>query len=133
VREAIDRSPHGVFVVNIPAAGLMAETGDLERTVAAVQYVDTCIGGICEKVREFGGVVMITSSYGNCEEMLRGESSEPNPLATVNPVPFHYIDDLSSDVRLEGSRSLEDIAPTILSVLNIDKPAEMTGRDIRCG
>ena len=128
----IEQSPHGVFVVNMPAAGLMAESGDLNRTVAAIQYVDTCIGGICEKVREFGGVVMLTSSYGNCEEMVVDESGEPNGLATVNPVPFHYIDDMTSDVMLDDSRSLEDIAPTILSVLNIDKPDEMTGRDIRC-
>jgi 2,3-bisphosphoglycerate-independent phosphoglycerate mutase len=132
LRRGIERSPHGLFVVNIPAAGLMAETGDLDRTVAAIQYIDTCIGGICEKVREFGGVVMITSSHGNCEAMLSGENGEPNALATGNPVPFHLIDDLGSDTRLDDGRSLEDIAPTILSVLNIDKPAEMTGRDIRC-
>ena len=119
-------------MVNMPAAGLMAESGDLDRTVAAIQYVDTCIGGICEKVREFGGVVMLTSSYGNCEEMVVDDSGEPNGLATVNPVPFHYIDDMTSDVMLDDSRSLEDVAPTILSVLNIDKPDEMTGRDIRC-
>ena len=131
LRRGIEQSPHGVFVVNIPAAGLMAESGDMDRTVAAIQYVDTCIGGICDKVREFGGVVMLTSSHGNCEEMLYDESGEHNGLSTGNPVPFHFIDDMSSDIRLDDSRSLEDIAPTILSVLNIDKPAEMTGRDIR--
>ncbi|CAN5602566.1 2,3-bisphosphoglycerate-independent phosphoglycerate mutase [soil metagenome] len=131
-RKGLESTPNGVFVVNIPAADLMAETGDLRRTVAAIQYVDTCLGGIYERVRECNGVMMITSTHGNCEEMIHIESGEPNPLATANPVPFHYIDDTAAGIRLYDGRSLEDIAPTILSVLDIDKPAEMTGSDLRC-
>ena len=131
-RSGLESSPNGFFVVNIPAADLMAETGDLGRTVAAIQFIDTCIGGICEKVREVGGVVMITSTHGNCEEMVHAESGEPNPHATANPVPFHLIDDNAAGVRLFDGKSLEDIAPTILGIMDIEKPAEMTGTDIRC-
>ncbi len=130
-RRSVEASPNNVFVVNIPAADMMAATGDLDKTVAAIQYIDTCIGGICEKVREAGGVVIITSTHGNCEEMVHAESGEPNPLPTANPVPFHYVDDMATGVRLSDGRSLADIAPTILAVLNIEKPAEMTGSDIR--
>ena len=130
-RQGIDSSPNGFFVVNIPAADLMAETGDLARTVAAIQYVDTCLGGICERMRAAGGVVMVTSTHGNCEEMLDIESGEPNPMTTANPVPFHYIDDENADVRLYDGKSLEDIAPTILGILDIEKPVEMTGADLR--
>ncbi len=130
-RRGVDESPHGVFVVNMPAADLMAQTGDLSKTVAAIQYVDTCLGGICEKMREVGGVVMITSTHGNCEEMLHIESGEPNPMMTANPVPFHYVDDSAAEVRLFDGRSLEDVAPTILGFLNIEKPLEMTGSDLR--
>ncbi len=131
-RQGLDAVPNGFFVVNLPAADMMAETGDLGRTVAAIQYIDTCIGGICEKVREAGGVVMITSTHGNCEEMIHSDSGEPNPLATANPVPFHYIDAQTAGVRLYEGKSLEDIAPTVLGILNIEKPAEMTGNDLRC-
>lgn len=130
-RRCVEAAPNGVFVVNIPAADMMAETGDLGKTVSAIQYVDTCIGGICEKVREFGGVVMITSTHGNCEEMVDAESGEPNPMPTLNPVPFHYVDDMATGLRLVDGGSLADIAPTILAVLNIEKPAEMTGSDMR--
>jgi 2,3-bisphosphoglycerate-independent phosphoglycerate mutase len=130
VRRQIESSPNRVFVVNIPAADLMAETGDLNDTVAAIQFVDTCLGSICEKVREYGGVVMITSTHGNCEQMLHAESGESDPRYTLNPVPFHYIDD-GPAVRLNDGGSLSDIAPTILGLLNIEVPPEMTGADIR--
>lgn len=130
-RRGVDSSPKGFFVINLPAAGLMAETGDLNRTVAAIQHIDTCIGGICEKIREYDGAVMLTSTYGNCEEMIHTESGEPNPRPTANPVPLHLVDDKALGVRLDDDRSLADIAPTILAILDIEKPAEMTGSDIR--
>lgn len=130
--QGLAAAPNGVFVVNIPAADMMAETGDLRKTVSAIQYIDTCLGGICDTVRKAGGVVMITSTHGNCEDMIHTESGEPNPLTTSNPVPFHYVDDKAKNLRLFEGRSLEDIAPTILGVLDIEKPAEMTGEDLRC-
>jgi 2,3-bisphosphoglycerate-independent phosphoglycerate mutase len=130
-RKSLHASPGRVFVVNMPAAGLMAEAGDLRKTVAAVQFIDTCVGGICEKMREFDGIVMITSAHGNCEEMVHTDSGDPNPFPTANPVPFHYIDYRESRVRLVDSGSLADIAPTILGVLNLKKPSEMTGSDLR--
>ncbi|CAN5280698.1 2,3-bisphosphoglycerate-independent phosphoglycerate mutase [soil metagenome] len=130
-RRGVESSPNRVFVVNIPAADLMAETGDIYNTVAAIQFIDTCIEGICEKVKEYGGVVMITSTHGNCEEMMYAENGEPNPRHTLNPVPFHYVDDASGAVLLKDGGSLSDIAPTILGVLDIEKPEEMTGTDIR--
>lgn len=131
-RQALRATTNGFFVVNIPAADLMAETGDLGKTVAAIQYIDTCIGGICQQVREAGGVVMLTSTHGNCEEMIHVESGEPNPLPTANPVPFHYVDEKAGNIRLFEGKSLADIAPTVLGILEIEKPAEMTGSDIRC-
>ena len=84
---SIEGSPGGVFVANIPAADLMAETGDVEKTVAAIQFIDTCIGGICDKVTRLGGVVLITSTHGNCEEMLHLDTGEVSFSATANPVP----------------------------------------------
>src|SRR5258706_1730943 len=99
-RRCLESSPNGFFLVNIPAADLMAETGDIDKTVAAIQYIDTCVGGICEKVRDLGGGVMITSTHGNCEEMLHAESGEPNPSSTANKVHFHYVDHTAAVIRL---------------------------------
>ncbi len=127
----LELSPTGVFVVNMPAAELMAETGDLERTVSAIRCIDTCLEGICDATRALGGIVLVTSSHGNYEEMVHGDSGEPHTLTTVNRVPFHLIDDGEKHVKLNGNGSLADVAPTILGILGLEKPAEMTGRDLR--
>jgi 2,3-bisphosphoglycerate-independent phosphoglycerate mutase len=127
----LELTPDGVFVVNLPAAELMAETGDLERTISAIRCVDTCLGGICDAVRSNGGVVLVTSSHGNCEEMVHIDSGEPHTLTTANRVPFHLIDDNGKQLKLNRNGALADIAPTILGILGIDKPAEMTGNDLR--
>lgn len=128
---SVELSPHGVFVVNLPAAELMAETGDLERTISAIRCIDTCLGGICDALRSRDGVLLVTSSHGNCEEMIHVDSGEPHALATANRVPFHLIDDHDRQIKLNGNGTLADISPTILGLLGIDKPAEMTGSDIR--
>jgi 2,3-bisphosphoglycerate-independent phosphoglycerate mutase len=74
---------------------------------------------------------MITSTHGNCEAMMHTESGEPDPLPTGNPVPFHFVDDAAGGLSLAEGRSLEDVAPTILGVMGIEKPDEMTGCDLR--
>jgi|CXWL01.1.fsa_nt_gi 2,3-bisphosphoglycerate-independent phosphoglycerate mutase len=127
----VESSPNGVFIANFPAAAIMAETGSMTRTQEAIQFIDTCLGGICEKVERSGGVVILTSSHGNCEEMIHTESGEPNHSATANPVPFHFIDPNGGDVRLREDGSLADVAPTILGILGVEKPEEMTGSDLR--
>jgi len=128
---AIETSPNRLFVATLPAAEIMAATGDLQKTVSAIQYLDTCIGGICEKVAEHNGVVLITSTHGNCEEMLYRETGEPNPATTANPVPFHFIDPRSNNVRIQDGGTLADIAPTVLGLFGLEKPDEMTGSDLR--
>ncbi len=119
-----------VFVVNLPAADLAAETGKLDKTIDAVQYVDTCIGGIVKYVRGAGGVAIVTSSHGNCEVMTYGNNGDPNSMTTANPVPFHLIGDIQG-IRLRPDGNLADVAPTMLSILGIERPGEMTGRDLR--
>lgn len=131
VLRSIDANGDGVFVVNLPAADLVAETGKVERTVEAVQFVDTCLGGIVEKVRGAGGIVLITSSHGNCEEMTNAETGEPYYQTTSNPVPFHFVSDSANGLKLREDGVLADIAPTILGILDIEIPAEMTGSDLR--
>lgn len=127
----LELSPTGVFVVNFPAAELMAETGDLERTISAIRCLDTCLEGICDATRALGGVVLVTSSHGNCEEMVHGDTGETHSTPTANRVPFHLIDDGSKHIKLNGNGSLADVAPTVLGILGLEKPDEMTGRDLR--
>ena len=127
----LEAGENDVFIINLASADMVAHTGNLEKTIEAVQFVDTCLGGILEKIREVGGVAIVTSDHGNCEEMADLLTGEPNGSHTSNPVPFHLIDDNAKGVRLRQNGALEDVAPTILGLLGIEKPVEMTGRDLR--
>ncbi len=131
VLRSLESSPNGVFIANIPAADLAAPGADLQRTIAAIQFVDTCLGGICDAMRQAGGVVLVTSSHGRCEEMPMLADGSNISKATVNPVPFHLIDDREPGLRLRDGGALADVAPTILGVLGLEKPPEMTGSDLR--
>jgi 2,3-bisphosphoglycerate-independent phosphoglycerate mutase len=126
----LDAEEPGVLVINLSASAIAAETGSLERTVEAVQYVDTCLGGIVERVRAAGGVSIVTASHGGCEEMLNGRG-EPNRFATGNNVPLHIVDDELTMLQLREGGSLCDVAPTVLGILGIEKPSDMTGTDLR--
>ncbi|HXG85971.1 MAG TPA: 2,3-bisphosphoglycerate-independent phosphoglycerate mutase [Pyrinomonadaceae bacterium] len=127
----LEAGENDVFVVNLAASDMVARTGNLEKTIESVQFVDTCLGGILEKIRELEAVAVITSDHGNCEEMADLLTGEPNNAHTLNPVPFHLIDERADPVKLREDGALEDVAPTILGILGIEKPQEMTGRDLR--
>ncbi len=128
---SLESANSGVFVVNLPAADLIAESGSVDKTIEAVQFVDTCMGGIVDKVRDAGGVALITSTHGNCEEMINVVTGEPHCQTTANRVPFHFVSDATKGMELREDGSLADIAPTILGILQIEKPVEMTGHDLR--
>ncbi len=121
----------GLFVVNFPASDLVSESGNLEKTIESVQFVDTCLGGIIEKIREVNGVAVITSSHPGCEQMNLQPKFAGAPRGTTNPVPFHFIDPQNSETGLADGGSLADVAPTILGILGLKIPTEMTGRDLR--
>ena len=127
----LEAGENDVFIVNLAAPDMVAHTGNLEKTIEAVQFVDTCLGGILEKIRALKGVAIITSDHGNCEEMADLLTGEPNSAHTTNPVPFHLVDEQASGLKLRDGGALEDVAPTILGILGIEQPEEMTGRDLR--
>jgi 2,3-bisphosphoglycerate-independent phosphoglycerate mutase len=129
VLRAIEKGDKDVFIVNFSAADTAARSGSLEKTIQAVQFVDTCLGGIIDKVRERGGATIVTSDHGNCEDMSLNGSAPT--LFTSNPVPFFVVADNVNGLKLRRDGALEDVAPTILGILGIEKPEEMTGNDLR--
>lgn len=129
--QAIEADRESVFVANLSAAGLSAETGDFEKTVDAVQYIDTCLGGIYETISEKQGIMIVASTHGNCEHLDALSNQNMHRPGTTNPVPFHLIDTSGTKQRLRTSGSLQDIAPTIFGLLGIEKPADMQGVDLR--
>lgn len=126
--EVVNSGRFKVIIINYANSDMVGHTGDMEATIRALEVVDSCVGRVLQAVLDRDGMVLITSDHGNADEML---DSEGNTVTahTTNPVPFIYVKRDVEGVRLrEGS--LRDIAPTILQLLGIDKPAEMTGETL---
>ncbi len=128
---AIEERDTDVFIVNFANTDMVGHTGNLAKTIEAVQHVDTCLGWITKALRAARGRCLITADHGNCEQMLDPKTGQPHTAHTSNPVPFHLIDEASRGVKLRADGALEDVAPTMLALLGLDKPAEMSGRDLR--
>ena len=128
---AIEANATNIFILNFANPDMVGHTGKLDKTIEACQYVDTCLGWITKAIRNAGGVTMITADHGNAEQMINQETGQPHTAHTTNPVPFHLIDDASRGLNLRSGGALEDVAPTVLGLLGIESPVEMTGRDLR--
>jgi 2,3-bisphosphoglycerate-independent phosphoglycerate mutase len=120
-----------VFVINFANPDMVGHTGKLDKTIEACQYVDTCLGWITKSIRHAHGITLITADHGNAEQMIDPQTGNPHTAHTTNPVPFHLIDEDSIGLELREGGALEDVAPTVLSLIGVEKPAEMTGRDLR--
>ncbi|HEX7996949.1 MAG TPA: 2,3-bisphosphoglycerate-independent phosphoglycerate mutase [Pyrinomonadaceae bacterium] len=131
VLRAIDEGETDVFIINFANPDMVGHTGMLKQTIEAVQYVDTCLGWITKGVRQARGMTLITADHGNCEQMIDPTTGQPHTAHTTNPVPFHLVDEASRGLTLREGAALEDVAPTILGLLGVEQPAEMTGRDLR--
>jgi len=131
ILRAVEEGETDVFIVNFANPDMVGHTGVLDKTVEAVQHVDTCLGWITKALRAAGGTCLITADHGNCEQMIDLRTGQPHTAHTSNPVPFHLVGEEFRGVRLREGGALEDVAPTILGLLGIEKPADMTGRDLR--
>ncbi|HKC63920.1 MAG TPA: 2,3-bisphosphoglycerate-independent phosphoglycerate mutase [Pyrinomonadaceae bacterium] len=131
ILRAIDENETDVFIINFANPDMVGHTGKLKETIEACQYVDTCLGWITKAIRQRRGITLITADHGNAEQMIDLQTGHPHTAHTTNPVPFHLIDEASVGLKLRDGAALEDVAPTILGLLGIGKPAEMTGRDLR--
>jgi 2,3-bisphosphoglycerate-independent phosphoglycerate mutase len=131
VLRAIDEGTTDVFIINFANPDMVGHTGKLAPTIQACEHVDTCLGWITKGIRQKQGITLITADHGNAEQMIDPETGGPHTAHTTNPVPFHLIDDAARGVRLRDGAALEDVAPTLLGLLEIEPPSEMTGKDLR--
>jgi 2,3-bisphosphoglycerate-independent phosphoglycerate mutase len=131
ILRAMDEGETDAYIINFANPDMVGHTGNLQKTIEAVQYVDTCLGWITKRLRTARGRCLITADHGNCEQMLDPQTGQPHTAHTTNPVPLLLIDEDARGVQLREGGALEDVAPTMLGLLGIDQPADMTGRDLR--
>ena len=129
VVEAIRSGRFDVVVLNYANTDMVGHSGLLDATVKAVETVDSCLGRLAEAVEAMGGTLVITADHGNAEMMRDPETGEPHTAHTLNPVPFIVANPPSAVVRIENGR-LADVAPTLLDILGLEKPAAMTGHSL---
>lgn len=124
----IESRTYDLIVLNFANMDMVGHTGVLAAAIKACETVDTCVGRIISAVRSSGGAALITADHGNSEKMLAGKQ-RVHTAHTVNPVPLVLVDDSRRQAKLHAGR-LGDIAPTILELLGIEQPEEMTGTSL---
>ena len=121
-------SPYDLVVLNFANADMVGHTGVLPATIKALEVVDACVGRIVERVKELGGITLVTADHGNAEQMI-DEDGGPLTAHTLNPVHLILVDDRRRTARLEDG-IFADVAPTMLDLLGLRPPREMTGRNL---
>ena len=133
---AIEKGIYSLVVINYANPDMVGHTGNIEATVQALETVDHCLGRLLEGISKAGGTAIIIADHGNAERM-RDEDGNPWTAHTTNPVPFILVEGEQrkipghgTEVALRSDGVLADIAPTILQLLNIPQPEEMTGQSM---
>jgi 2,3-bisphosphoglycerate-independent phosphoglycerate mutase len=131
VIKAVNDTAFDVIIVNFANADMVGHSGMMEPTIRAVETVDTQLGRIYQAIKQRGGSLLVTADHGNAEMLIDPATGGPHTAHTTNPVPFLYVtEDGNAPVLREGG-SLRDISPTILSLLDLDQPNQMTGGNLR--
>ena len=127
VLDRIESDKYDVIILNFANCDMVGHTGFMDAAIKAVTAVDICLGKVVDKVKEKGGITLITADHGNADLMVDPENGEPFTAHTTNQVPFVVV---GKDVNLKKEGCLADIAPTMLEILELDKPLEMSGESL---
>ncbi|HSO40356.1 MAG TPA: 2,3-bisphosphoglycerate-independent phosphoglycerate mutase [Labilithrix sp.] len=127
VVKAVDSGAFDFVLVNFANPDMVGHTGMLGATITANEAVDVGIGRIAEAVKKQGGALIVTADHGNCELMKDPKTGAPHTSHTLNPVPLLYMNDADRGAKLRTGGRICDVAPTMLEILGLPKPAAMTG------
>jgi 2,3-bisphosphoglycerate-independent phosphoglycerate mutase len=128
---AIDSGKYDLIVLNYANADMVGHTGSLPAAIKAVETVDTGLGRIAAAIGKAGGALLVTADHGNAEMMRDPETGGPHTAHTTNPVPVLLLGARNRALNAEGR--LADIAPTLLELMELPKPKEMTGKSLLRG
>ncbi len=129
LEEAILSRQYHAIICNYANCDMVGHSGILEASIKAVEAVDTCIGRVVAAMQSIGGEVIITADHGNVEQMMDNVNHQPHTQHTTNLVPFLYIGRKAQLAKV-GEGALSDIAPTLLKMMGLPQPAEMTGKPL---
>jgi 2,3-bisphosphoglycerate-independent phosphoglycerate mutase len=130
VVEAVASKKFDVIVLNIANPDMVGHTGVMKAAIEAVHDTDMAVGKILDAVAKVDGVALITADHGNCELMFDATTNQPHTAHTTNPVPLILVDPKKRFGTLRGKGALENVAPTILDILGIQQPKEMTAKSL---
>ena len=127
VIEAINSDKYNAIILNYANPDMVGHTGSLPAAIKAVETIDECVGKVVDAMLAHDGTMLITADHGNCEQMIDYKTGEPHTAHTTNPVPVILVGMENAKLK-EGK--LADLAPTMLEIMGLEKPAEMTGESI---
>jgi 2,3-bisphosphoglycerate-independent phosphoglycerate mutase len=126
--DAIEGGEFDVIVCNYANGDMVGHTGVMEAAKQAVETLDACLARLQQAIMKTGGQMLITADHGNCEQMRDHENDQAHTAHTQNLVPLVYVG--QADVTFDAGGTLSDVAPTLLDLMHIEKPKEMTGRSL---
>lgn len=125
--EAIKGGQYDAIICNYPNGDMVGHSGVFEAAVKACEAVDNCIGRVVAALKEYGGEALITADHGNAEQMTNPKTGQAHTAHTSEPVPFIYV---GRDANASEGKALSDVAPTMLHLMGMEQPSEMTGKPI---
>jgi 2,3-bisphosphoglycerate-independent phosphoglycerate mutase len=128
--DSIEKREHDFILCNYANGDMVGHTGSIPATIRAVETVDECLARVLESAAKANARLMVTADHGNCEMMIDPQTGGPHTAHTTNPVPFIVVDP-DGDRPMRGGGALCDVGPTLLTMLELEQPREMTGVDLR--
>jgi 2,3-bisphosphoglycerate-independent phosphoglycerate mutase len=130
VLDRLDSKQYDVVIMNFANPDMVGHTGMLDAAVKAAETVDACVGKILEKIKAMGGAAIITADHGNFERMWDAENNMPHTAHTVGDVPLIVFDEKNKGRKMRKGGRLADVLPTLLDIMEVPKPKEMTGESL---
>ena len=128
VVNAINSAKYDTIILNYANPDMVGHTGSLPAAIKAVEKIDDCVRRVVKAILNQHGTLLITADHGNCEQMIDYKTGEPHTAHTTNPVPLILVTE-NEKLKIKSGK-LADLAPTMLELLGIEKPEEMTGESI---